>query len=225
LYYLQSRYYDPEVGRFISSDDVSYLEPESIFGLNLYAYCNNNPVMYTDPSGRFIFTTAMLIGLIIGASVGAVAGGYIAGEKASEAGATGWELFGWTLLGVVGGAIGTLAGWAAPAIGGMFSSSLALAGGGTAYSGAAIASVGILGVSVFMSQWKPGSWPGDDPTIPPGDGFEWRGPGQVGSEFGEWYNPITHDQLHPNLRHPLPKGPHWGWRNKFLRIFIDIFKL
>ena len=37
LYYLQSRYYDPEIGRFISPDDISYLEPESIGGLNLYA--------------------------------------------------------------------------------------------------------------------------------------------------------------------------------------------
>ncbi len=48
LYYLQTRYYDPELGRFISQDDVSYLAPDSINGLNLYAYCGNNPVMRTD---------------------------------------------------------------------------------------------------------------------------------------------------------------------------------
>ena len=48
LYYLNSRYYDPEVGRFISPDSLDYLAPESIDGLNLYAYCLNNPVMYTD---------------------------------------------------------------------------------------------------------------------------------------------------------------------------------
>ena len=46
LYYLQSRYYDPETGRFINADDVSYLDPETIHGLNLYAYCVNNPVKY-----------------------------------------------------------------------------------------------------------------------------------------------------------------------------------
>ncbi len=51
LYYLQTRYYDPEIGRFISQDDVSYLDPEHINGLNLYAYCLNNPVMMTDPDG------------------------------------------------------------------------------------------------------------------------------------------------------------------------------
>ena len=51
LYYLKSRYYDPEVGRFITIDDVSYIAPETINGLNLYAYCGNNPVMYTDTEG------------------------------------------------------------------------------------------------------------------------------------------------------------------------------
>ena len=51
LYYLQTRYYDPELGRFLSQDDVSYLAPDSINGLNLYAYCSNNPVMNVDPTG------------------------------------------------------------------------------------------------------------------------------------------------------------------------------
>ena len=53
LYYLQSRYYDPEVGRFINADDIDYIEPETLMGCNLYAYCGNNPVMYVDPSGCF----------------------------------------------------------------------------------------------------------------------------------------------------------------------------
>ena len=51
LYYLKTRYYDPEIGRFITIDDVSYLAPDTINGLNLYAYCNNNPVMNVDPEG------------------------------------------------------------------------------------------------------------------------------------------------------------------------------
>ena len=34
-------------------DEVSYVNPKDINGLNLYAYCNNNPIMYYDPSGRF----------------------------------------------------------------------------------------------------------------------------------------------------------------------------
>ena len=51
LYYLKTRYYDPEVGRFINADDVTYIAPETINGLNLYAYCGNNPVMRIDPNG------------------------------------------------------------------------------------------------------------------------------------------------------------------------------
>ena len=51
LYFLKTRYYDPEVGRFITIDDISYIDPETINGLNLYAYCGNNPVMRVDETG------------------------------------------------------------------------------------------------------------------------------------------------------------------------------
>ena len=54
MYYLITRYYDPKVGRFISADSIEYLEPGTINGLNLYAYCGNNPVMYADPMGTYI---------------------------------------------------------------------------------------------------------------------------------------------------------------------------
>ena len=53
LYYLQTRYYDPSIGRFISPDSIDYLNNESVDGLNLYAYCGNNPVMRVDPTGHF----------------------------------------------------------------------------------------------------------------------------------------------------------------------------
>src|SRR5690554_7754250 len=52
LYYCKSRYYNPKWCRWINADDVSYLDPENINGLNLYAYCGNNPVMYSDSSGN-----------------------------------------------------------------------------------------------------------------------------------------------------------------------------
>ena len=51
LYYLNSRYYDPETGRFISPDSLKYLDPTYNNGLNLYTYCGNNPVMHVDPNG------------------------------------------------------------------------------------------------------------------------------------------------------------------------------
>ena len=70
LYYLKSRYYDPQTGRFISIDDVSYLDPETIGGANLYAYCNCNPVMHVDPTGHSAILAMILIGTIIGATVG-----------------------------------------------------------------------------------------------------------------------------------------------------------
>ena len=52
FYYLQSRYYDPEVGRFINCDDVNYIGvTESAISYNPFAYCENNPVNDSDPSG------------------------------------------------------------------------------------------------------------------------------------------------------------------------------
>ena len=46
LYYCNSRYYSPILCRWITPDNADYLDPESINGLNLYAYCGNNPVNY-----------------------------------------------------------------------------------------------------------------------------------------------------------------------------------
>ena len=52
LYYLTSRYYDPEVGRFINADGYASTG-QGVLGNNSFAYCNNNPVMRIDPSGEF----------------------------------------------------------------------------------------------------------------------------------------------------------------------------
>lgn len=52
LYYVLNRYYDPQTARFISPDSIEYLDSESFNGLNLYAYCLNNPVMNVDFNGR-----------------------------------------------------------------------------------------------------------------------------------------------------------------------------
>ena len=66
LYFLQTRYYDPEVGRFLNRDSVQYADPETINGLNLYAYCLNNPVEYVDPTGHFpIWLAALAIGTFV----------------------------------------------------------------------------------------------------------------------------------------------------------------
>ena len=45
MYYCISRFYNPEWCRWLSPDSTEYLDPMSINGLNLYYYCENNPVM------------------------------------------------------------------------------------------------------------------------------------------------------------------------------------
>ena len=53
LYYLQSRYYDPALGRFINADNVALLGADgTLTGYNLFAYCDNNPASKSDPSGQ-----------------------------------------------------------------------------------------------------------------------------------------------------------------------------
>ena len=108
LYYLQSRYYDATLCRFLNRDNVNYLEPESIHGLNLYAYCNNNPVMFADPSGHFAIIP-FLIGLGISTLIGAIVGGvsYVASEVLSYAITGEWSWSWGQFTGsIIGGAIG-----------------------------------------------------------------------------------------------------------------------
>lgn len=50
--YLRARYYDAGVGRFLTADGYTGEEDEPL-SLNLYSYCNNNPVNMTDPSGHW----------------------------------------------------------------------------------------------------------------------------------------------------------------------------
>ena len=65
---LGTRYYDPEIRRFISAD--SYISTgQGILGYNMYAYCNNNPVLYVGPTGEFPWH------LVIGGVTGGIAGG------------------------------------------------------------------------------------------------------------------------------------------------------
>ena len=57
-YYLNTRYYDPNVGRFLSPDTILGANG-GLLGYNLYAYCNNNPVMFSDPSGNSIVVSTI----------------------------------------------------------------------------------------------------------------------------------------------------------------------
>ena len=106
MYYLNSRYYDPETGRFVSADDVEVLEveQENLAQYNLYAYCLNNPVNRADESGELSIPNWAKIGIgiavIAGLAIATVATG---GTAAIVCGAA--------LTGsILGGSIGAVTG-------------------------------------------------------------------------------------------------------------------
>ena len=146
LYYLNSRYYDPETGRFINADSLDNIDSESINGFNLYLYCGDNPISFTDPfcttkwwewliSALQIVVGAILIFTGVGAGLGAtlVAGGVIGlisnavnttvgnglGSMANGAGAisTGISLFSYGWPGAIIGTVLIAVGVATMALG------------------------------------------------------------------------------------------------------------
>ena len=172
LYYLNARYYDPQIGRFISPDDISYLEPATINGLNLYVYCNNNPVMNADPTGH----SAILIGMLIGFGVGAlIGGGFEIAKQAYNGGNWNWHISSWNwgqiglsaLGGAVAGAISSISlgsgvvgyltafasGGVGSVLGGMISGSVTdLRSGLVAFGIGAIANVAAKGIADLINK-------------------------------------------------------------------------
>ena len=184
FYYLQSRYYDPSICRFISADQYELVGilSDSLGGLNLYAYCANNPIMFTDPTGYLlewaIGGEILIKAFIVIVSIGAII--YIENTYHPIENIVNW--------------IGQIGSW--------------------------------LYENIYLEVWEPGTWPGDDPTVPPGDGWVWRGkPGTpVGSPQGQWVNLETGERLHPDFQHKPPKGPHWGWYDKFKKLIKNLFR-
>lgn len=83
---MNSRYYDPQLGRFINSDDVSILSESSNFtnGQNLYSYCSNNPINLSDDCGHawwhWLIGALVVIALAVATVV--TAGGFTAAAAA-----------------------------------------------------------------------------------------------------------------------------------------------
>lgn len=65
-YYLQSRYYDASICRFINADipEIAQMSKDVAVGINLFAYCNNDPVNNSDPNGHI--APAIVGGIISG---------------------------------------------------------------------------------------------------------------------------------------------------------------
>ena len=81
LYYLKSRYYDPEVGRFINPDAFATTDVDGVLSANMFAYCENNPIRNSDTAGTIGADT------LIRAATGAVTSlisGLAAGDRGVE---------------------------------------------------------------------------------------------------------------------------------------------
>ena len=136
FYYVSSRYYDPEIGRWISPEPNVYTgafdSGSGLIGYNVYAYCANSPVNFTDPTGEFVLTV-LIVGVVAGAVIGGGIGGTVAYNSAKSSGLEGSDLF-WATAGgaAKGAAIGGVAGGLAGATGGVIAAYGATSVAGTA---------------------------------------------------------------------------------------------
>ena len=112
FYYLNSRYYCPELRRFLTSDDV-FPEEGELPEFNIYAYCFNDPITYADPTGHMpdwakwltggvafvgalaltYLTGGALAPLLIGMGVSVLGGGIVQGAATVSNGGDFWEGF------------------------------------------------------------------------------------------------------------------------------------
>ena len=227
LYYLQTRYYSPELCRFIQPDNIEYLDPSSINGLNLYCYCMNNPIMYVDPTGHFAIST-FLIGLAVSSLVtwglSEIFGAQIVGGASSMVNGygaitTGLGLLSFGPVGWVAGGLSIIAGAGAMIIGaneivdGITGTNYIQECTGWSddlYNGLYIgsnivSSVGTIAGNIYMKYNPP--YPGRNPNKIP-DGFNDRV-----NPKANYYNPKTDQSLRPDLNHAEPYGPHWDWKD------------
>ena len=69
LYYLQSRYYDPFTGRFLNADVYADTQSGTPLSTNMFAYCENNPIISADYNGKELISLAVF-GFIMAVSLG-----------------------------------------------------------------------------------------------------------------------------------------------------------
>ena len=241
LYYLNSRYYDPEVGRFISADGQISGVGGDILGYNMFAYCMNNPVNMSDSTGNWpkwlsgvLDVVSGTLQMVAGATIGAAAGWTGVGAVAAAAlvvngAATVTQGVGQIVNVVtntnimrednivrsgvqsVGRAVGGDTG--ATIAGGVYDVAILTAG----VYGAKIGSAGNSPMNTSGGGRTPNTtntkitYPGNDPTKCNVPGYEWRGSGPPASGKGNFVNMKTGSWLHPDLNHGPPIGPHWDY--------------
>ena len=104
FYLLESRYYDPETGRFINADGV--LDNRVEGNKNLYAYCANDPINYCDENGRWL--ASMVAGAVIGAASGAITAWAKGGSKKDIKRAAFYGGISGAVSGLIGGVLGNI---------------------------------------------------------------------------------------------------------------------
>jgi RHS repeat-associated protein len=191
LQYLRARIYDPQTGQFLTRDPLEEVTREP------YAYAYDNPLNGTDPNGR-------VAGAVAGCAVGEVvepaggcAPGAVAGAAASVAAAGAAAL--------AGAAAGALTG--DEEIAGTLTISKGLA--------ARLAKENEAQEAGEEAVCKPSDSPNfEDPSQPPGPGWEWRPVGDTpGTGEGAWYNPDTGESLRPALDDEI-HGPHYDYKKR-----------
>lgn len=141
VYFFEARSFDPFTGRFLSADTEIAGGPKHFAAAyNPYAYANNNPVVYNDPSGHFLFLAVIIVAVVVGAYAGGAAAN--GSWNAANWNFKSWKT--WTGIGV-GGLVGGL------------SAGMATGGLAGALAGVVIESAAMNGLKFLSpegSNWK-----------------------------------------------------------------------
>ena len=183
FYYLQSRYYDPAMHRFINADSYASTG-QGFIGTNMFAYCHNSPVAFYDTEGNMA-------------------------TEATIAATNWWNPIGW----IAGGILVVEVVVVVVAISEEIDSESAIESHEISEKQANEEPTPTVSSSKKEKEKPKTpdvTYPGDDPANPP-DGTSWKGKGSQGSKQGNYYNPKTGESWHPDLDHPDPIGPHWDY--------------
>ncbi len=240
LIYFGQRYYDPNLGRWLTQDPAG-----SVDSSNLYQYVFNNPYRYIDPNGESVIDFIVGLGEMVGGGVLLVTG--CALEIVTFGGFTFGVGFtssaGIALMSYGAYQVGRNAACPARAMDSVARTLHTSMAGNAASSSLSYLNYSTVDAFEYRlldkkgderrSSDEPGSPPhrgdelGNDPTRCPGKGFEWKGNGEPGSRQGKWVKGPKGSQegLYPDLDHPKPIGPHWDYEGpdfpKGARLYPD----